>query len=284
MARLSTSKTLVSGGVVRPKAPILRLSWSPRIQIVRTSRRYSDPIRSRRHLRSHIVSERSLHSNVVLVAGGTGVLGSLIAEELDRRGARLVIGGRNPDRLNSVTAKLSDAVSCDLDFLDVASVERAIALTIERFGRLDGLVNAAGVVAFGPLEELNGETLRDLLTVDLVGPLDLIRAALPHLDAGFVVNLPGVVAEQPVGNMAAYSAAKAGLCAASVALNRELRRRRITILDARPPHTETGLAGRAISGTAPSFPEGLPPARVAHRIVEGIVAGERQLPAEAFQS
>jgi cyclic-di-GMP-binding biofilm dispersal mediator protein len=247
-------------------------------------RRYSDPIRSRRHLRNQSVSDRSLHSNVVVVAGGTGVLGSMIAEELDRRGSRLVIGGRNPDRLDSVTAELSDAVPCRLDFFDAVSVEHAVTLAIERFGRLDGLVNAAGVVAFGPLEELSGETLRDLITVDLVGPLDLIRAALPHLDGGFVVNLPGVVAEQPVGNMAAYSAAKAGLSAASVALNRELRRRQITILDARPPHTETGLAGRAINGTAPSFPEGLPPASVAHRIVEGIVAGERQLPAGAFQS
>ena len=63
----------------------------------------------------------------------------MIAEELDRRGSRLVIGGRNPDRLDSVTAELSDAVPCRLDFFDAVSVEHAVTLAIERFGRLDVL-------------------------------------------------------------------------------------------------------------------------------------------------
>ena len=76
----------------------------------------------------------------------------------------------------------------------------------------------------------------------------------------------------------------AGLSAASAALGRELRRRGIRVLDARPPHTETGLATRPIAGTAPRMPTGLDPRVVAGTIVDAIAAGTRELPAEAFGS
>jgi cyclic-di-GMP-binding biofilm dispersal mediator protein len=91
-----------------------------------------------------------------------------------------------------------------------------------------------------------------------------------------------VVATQPVAGMAAYSASKAAAWAAMTAAGRELRRRRIDVIDARPPHTETGLATRPLAGVAPKMPEGLAPASVAARIVAAIVAGERDLPVEAF--
>jgi cyclic-di-GMP-binding biofilm dispersal mediator protein len=66
------------------------------------------------------------------------------------------------------------------------------------------------------------------------------------------------------------------------AAGRELRRRRIDVIDARPPHTETGLATRPVAGTAPKMPQGLGPDVVAARIVAAIAAGERDLPVEAF--
>jgi cyclic-di-GMP-binding biofilm dispersal mediator protein len=66
------------------------------------------------------------------------------------------------------------------------------------------------------------------------------------------------------------------------AASREFRRRRIDVIDARPPHTETGLANRAIAGVVPKMPLGLEPDAVARRIVDAIGAGERDLPVESF--
>ena len=63
---------------------------------------------------------------------------------------------------------------------------------------------------------------------------------------------------------------------------REMRRRRIDVIDARPPHTETGLANRAIAGMPPKMPIGLSPDVVAARIVTAVAAGERDLPTETF--
>lgn len=195
---------------------------------------------------------------------------------------RLVLAGRNQSRLRALADHLPDTVDVTFDLRDPDTIARPVDVALDRFGSLDGLVNAAGVVGFGPLDHTENGALDEIVEVNLVGPLRLIQRAVPHLDRGFVVNLTGVVAEQPVAGLTAYSAAKAGLSAATRALARELRRRKVLVIDARPPHTETGLAERAISGTAPKMPTGLQPAFVADRIVRAIENGERELPASAF--
>jgi NAD(P)-dependent dehydrogenase (short-subunit alcohol dehydrogenase family) len=219
----------------------------------------------------------------VLVLGGSGVLGSSIARELCARGANVVLAGRNADRLRQQASYLGEDVPSVIGDLRqphhaVHVVETACTL----LGGLDGVVNAAGVVAFGPFSDLPDEALDELAAADLVGPLRVIRAALTKMDGGFIVNVTGVVAEQPMAGLAAYSAMKAGLSAATEALGRELRREGVHVLDARPPHTETGLARRPIAGTAPEFPKGLDPRHVAVTIVDGLAAGRRELPSDSF--
>lgn len=221
----------------------------------------------------------------VLVAGGSGVLGSAIARELSDRGANVVLAGRDATRLEARATEIGHGVGwIQFDLRRPDHAEHAVTTAASMLGGLDGVVNAAGVVAFGALHDLEDAVLDELVATDLVGPIRLARAALDELgDGGFIVNITGVVAESPVANMAAYSAVKAGLSAASTALSRELRRRRIHVLDARPPHTETGLATRPIAGAAPTLPTGLDPGSVARRIVDALVPGLRELPAGEFE-
>lgn len=194
-----------------------------------------------------------------------------------------MLAGRDRNRLQQRAAEVgADVPSVQFDLRQPHHADHVINTTIETLGGLDGVVNAAGVVAFGPLEDLDDAALDELVATDLVGPLRVIRTAVPHLEGGFVVNITGVVADQPMAGLAAYSAVKAGLSAATQALGRELRRKGIQVLDARPPHTETGLAGRSISGTAPAMPTGLDPSIVARVIVDGIANGSRELSADAF--
>lgn len=229
------------------------------------------------------MSEHMLAGARVLVLGGSGVLGSLIAGQLHQRGAAVVLAGRNARRLQETATSIGPGTpSAVIDLNQPHHAGHVVSTAIDRMGGLDGVVNAAGVVGFGPFAEMSDETLDEIVAVDLVGPLRVIREALPHLDGGFVVNITGVVAEQPVAGMVAYSAVKAGLSAATRALAREVRRRRIDVIDARPPHTETGLAGRPITGTAPSMPAGLDPSHVASVIVEAIASGKREIPASDF--
>ncbi len=219
----------------------------------------------------------------VLVLGGSGVLGGAISQELHERGAKLVLAGRDASRLHQQASSLSsDTGSVLFDLYEPTHAEHVVETAARLLGGLDGVINAAGVVAFGGLDELPDSALDEMFAVDLVGPLRVFRSALKHLEQGFVVNITGVVAEQPVAGMAAYSAAKAGLSAATQALGRELRRRGVHVLDARPPHTETGLADRPIAGQAPPMPPGLDPRVVAETIISGLAAGKRELPSTAF--
>ncbi|MDP4715540.1 MAG: SDR family NAD(P)-dependent oxidoreductase [Candidatus Nanopelagicales bacterium] len=89
---------------------------------------------------------------------------------------------------------------------------------------------------------------------------------------------------EPQPGMAVYSASKAALAAYDAAAARELRREGIRLIDARPPHTETGLADRPLAGTAPRLPTGLAADAVAQRIVDAIHLGEKDLPSSAFTS
>lgn len=217
-----------------------------------------------------------LSGSVVLVVGATGGLGSLLSQQLEAAGATVLRSGRTSATL---AADLRD------DSAAATLIEAAAAV----HGRLDGLVIAAGVVAFGPASDVSDATLRELFDVNTLAPVRLVRAATPHLAAAaqsggapFVVTLSGVVAESPTAGLAAYSASKAALAAFTQAASRELRRASIRIIDARPGHIETALSTYPIEGTAPAFPAGLAPEAVAARIVRAIVDGEKDLPSGAF--
>lgn len=228
------------------------------------------------------MARRDLTGAVVAVVGAGGGLGAPIARRLADRGARLLLAGPHPETLAAVG--VADATLVELDVRDTGAGDRLVAAATEGHGRLDGLVNAAGVVAFGPLVETDDVVIEELFLTNVVGPLWLLRRTVPLLSAskGFVVQISAVVAEQPLPAMAVYAATKAALTAADTALVRELRRVGVTVCDVRPPHTETGLATRPLAGTAPALPEGLTPDRVADRVVAAIEAGETDVASTAF--
>ena len=219
----------------------------------------------------------------VLVLGGSGVLGSAIAERLAAAGSKVALAGRDAARLHAAASRIgSDVPSVLFDLQEPHHADHVVDTAMSQLGGLDGIVNAAGVVAFGPLRDTSDETLDTVVATDFLGPLRVMQRGVARMDGGFFVHLTGVVAERPMPGMAVYSAAKAGLSAASAALAKELRRDGFHVLDARPPHTETGLATRPVEGSAPAMPEGLDPHHVATVIVEGLRTGARELAAEAF--
>jgi NAD(P)-dependent dehydrogenase (short-subunit alcohol dehydrogenase family) len=224
---------------------------------------------------------RALTGSVVAVVGASGVLGSGMARLLAERGAHVVAAGPHPERL---AVALPGVVSVELDLRDASAGDRLVDAVSQRFGRLDGLVNAAGIVGFGPLADTDDITIEELFLTNVIGPLWLLRRVIPMLSAskGFVVNISAVVAEQPLPGMTPYAASKAALSAAGKALARELRPLGIHVCDVRPPHTETGLPSRAVAGQAPKLPQGLDPSVVIARIVQAIEQNEREVGSDQF--
>lgn len=214
-----------------------------------------------------------LQGAVVLVVGATGGLGSRIAEQLEDEGA--------------IVARSSKSAGHDLR--EPAAIAEVLEGVQAEHGRLDGLVVASGVVAFGAASELEAATVEELFAVNTTSPIQLITQSQSYLaDSAadgrepFVVTLSGVVAETPVAGLAAYSASKAGLAAFIVAAAREYRRAGIRLVDARPGHTGTSLSEHPIAGSAPRFGEPLDPDRVTARIITAITDGEKDLPSTAF--
>lgn len=217
---------------------------------------------------------------MVAVIGASGELGRRISHGLAAQGARLLLVGRDAARL----AVIGSAPQVIGDLTDSGLAADVGSAAQQHYGRLDGVVIAAGAVAFGPLADTPEEVIEEIFLVNAVGPLWLIRGLLPELKQtrGFVVTISGVIAAAPMASMVAYSSAKAGLAAATDALARELRRDGVSVIDTQPPHTETGLAGRALHGSAPRFGTGADPDAVAARIVRAIENDEGTVRAGDF--
>ena len=217
-----------------------------------------------------------------LVTGASGGLGAPIARRLAAAGADLTLVARDPARLDRLDVP-GQRVAVDLRTPEACAEAVATAATA---GPLTGVVNAVGVVAFGTVDELGADVMEELFLTNTFVPIMLARAALPHLADGgaVIVNLAGGVAEKSFPGMAAYAASKAAVRAFDEGFAAEVRRRKIRVLNARPGHTETGLADRPIAGTAPRFPTGHAPDDVAARIVRAIADDERDLPSSAFEA
>lgn len=211
---------------------------------------------------------------IALVAGGTGGLGALIATELRARGCIVTTVSRAPS---------SDAAHISADLRSPEAISAVMSSIVERHGGVDIVVNAMGVVAFGTVDTTSIDTIEELFLTNTFAHIFLMKEALKCARQGSVlVGISGVIAEQNLPGMATYGASKSAVRSFNEALTREARRSGIRVIDARPPHTETGLSSRAIAGDPPKFPVGLDPTKVAQRIVRAIADGETDLPSTAF--
>ncbi|CAB4627922.1 unannotated protein [freshwater metagenome] len=222
----------------------------------------------------------SLDGASVLLLGATGGLGGALGMELAGRGATLTLVGRDRTRLEQLDIP-GARVALDLRAPDACAA--AVRAAVEHGGRLDVVINAVGVVAFGDIGSLSTDVMEELFMTNTFIPIMIAHEAMANLSSGGVmVNISGVIAEQNLPGMAAYGASKAAVRSFDEALAREARRQGVRVLDARPPHTETGLAGRAIAGTAPKMGVGLDPALVARIVCDAIESGATDLPSGAF--
>jgi cyclic-di-GMP-binding biofilm dispersal mediator protein len=219
---------------------------------------------------------------VALIAGGTGGLGSALATELRSRGCIVVTVSRT-QLTQSTQSPDPNHIAADLRSPDSATA--VIDQVIAKHGALNIVINAMGVVAFGEISATSIDTVEEVFLTNTFGHIFLMQAALRKISQGSVlVGISGIIAEQNLPGMSVYGASKAAVRSFDEALAREARKVGVRIIDARPPHTETGLASRAVAGTAPKFPRGLEPVAVAQRIITAIANGETDLPSTSFSN
>jgi NAD(P)-dependent dehydrogenase (short-subunit alcohol dehydrogenase family) len=160
----------------------------------------------------------------ILITGAAGGMGRGIAEHFSAQGAALALLDRNADGVKQVATALHvRSYACDVS--SRSDVQASVANAVGDLGGLDGVVNAAGILVMKPFEELDADVLEKMLSVNLVGPFNVIKAALAELkkaERATVVNIASVSAFLPMAGSSGYSATKGGLVMLTKCLALEL--------------------------------------------------------------
>ena len=189
----------------------------------------------------------TLQNKVVLITGGSRGLGLLLARQFAAQGARLALLARDEAELGRAAAELrrrgADVLTIPADVGERAQVEAAVEATAAYYGRLDVLVNNAGVIQVGPAANMSLDDYETALRTHFWGPLYAMRAARPYLQrqgGGRVVNIASIGGKVAVPHLVPYSASKFALVGLSDGLRAEFAEDNIRVTTVCPWLTRTG--------------------------------------------
>jgi NAD(P)-dependent dehydrogenase (short-subunit alcohol dehydrogenase family) len=200
-------------------------------------------------LRMIRTSHYSLRDKVAVITGGSRGLGLVLARHICAQGGSVALIARDPDELARAKADLgrrSDApnafgVECDL--LDTRQIQSAVRQIIDRFGKIDILINNAGIIEVGPLENMTREDFERAMRLHFWAPFELIAQVVPEMrvwGGGRIVNISSIGGKVAVPHLAPYSASKFALTGFSDAIRTELARNNIHVTTVAPGMMRTG--------------------------------------------
>lgn len=218
---------------------------------------------------------------VVLVTGGSRGIGRATAELLAARGAQVLCAGRNEAMLHEVAGRCG-GTALVADLREAGAADRLVAQSMDRFGRLDAVVANAGIGHAGPVADMTGAQVAELVDVNVRAPLLLARAAVAAFGdqarAGdrrnrglcFVTSIAGAVG---VPGESVYSATKTAVESFAVLLREELRGQQVGVSTVLPGVVDTEFFAQRGQPYDRRFPRPIPTERVARVIVEALEGG-----------
>jgi short-subunit dehydrogenase len=242
-----------------------------------------------------------LRGKVVLITGSSRGLGLALAEEFGRRGARLVLTARNPWELERAKQSLvergfveraDDVLVAPADLRQAGEAQHVVERATEQFGRIDVLVNNAGVITVGPVEHQGVEDFHDVMDANFFTGVHCALAVIPQMlerRSGTIVNIASIGGKIAVPHLLPYTASKFAAVGFSQGLNAELRSKGIHVMTVCPGLMRTGSHVAAqFSGDASreyrwfSLAANTPgistsAKHAARRIVLGVLLGETEL-------
>ena len=227
--------------------------------------------------------QRTLTGKVAIVTGASSGIGEATVLELASRGASVVAAARSVEKLEDLArrAAASGVLVVEADVADRDSVEAMIGRTVEKFGRLDVLVNNAGLGLSGRIAELRPEDLRYVFEVNTIGPLNCVQAALPHMGGGGrIINVSSVVGKRAIPKVGGYCSTKFALNALSDSLRVEVADRGVSVTSVYPGTTRTSFrdnSRRTKDEKRGWRPKGVTPEKVAKRIAGAAEKGPRDV-------
>ncbi|HEX6370855.1 MAG TPA: SDR family NAD(P)-dependent oxidoreductase [Longimicrobium sp.] len=198
-----------------------------------------------------------LSGTVAIVTGASSGIGEATAKELAGQGATVAVLARRKARLDALVADIEavggTAFALETDVTVRAQAERAVQLVVDRFGRLDILINNAGLMLLGPVIDTDVEEWERMIDVNQRGLLYMTKAALPHLlqaaedelrGVADIVNISSIAGRQAWANFAAYNMTKFGVNGFTEALRQEVTRRGVRVGVLEPGAVATELVSQ----------------------------------------
>lgn len=238
----------------------------------------------------------SFRDKAVLITGGSRGLGLILARQLAEQGARLALLARDEAELGRAAADIrargAEVLTLPCDARDQEQMHTAVATAVTHYGRIDVLINAAGIITVGPVEHLEIGDFEDTMNIHFWAPLYAMFAAVPFMreqGGGRIVNIASVGGRVAVPHMAPYSASKFALVGLSDSMRNELYKDNIYVTTVCPGVLRTGshinamfkgqhakeFTWLALSMATPGF--SMDAERAAHQIVEACRSGAAHL-------
>jgi len=192
----------------------------------------------------------NLAGRVALVTGASSGIGEATALSLAQAGANVAVSARRVDRLNDLVARITAAGGSALALPGDVAVEaeafRAVEECVARFGRIDILVNAAGVIQAGGVESLTTDEWRRVIDINLFGTIYTCKAAVAHMKpqgSGDIINISSTAGRRAAGIFGPYSTSKFGLTGFTEGLRQEVGGAGVRVSIVEPGATRTEVAG-----------------------------------------
>jgi len=196
--------------------------------------------------------EQNIRGKVVVITGASSGLGEASARLLSSQGARVVLGARRVDRLQALVDEIArqggEALALATDVTDRTQVQRLVDRAVDAFGRVDVMINNAGLMPHSPIVRLKVDDWDRMVDVNLKGVLYGIAAALPAMQrqmSGHFINVSSVAGHKVSVNGAVYSATKHAVRALSEGLRQEVKDWNIRTTIISPGAVATELPGSA---------------------------------------
>jgi NAD(P)-dependent dehydrogenase (short-subunit alcohol dehydrogenase family) len=191
----------------------------------------------------------SLRDKVAVITGGSRGLGLVLARHICAQGGSVALIARDPDELARAKADLAprggalNAFGVECDLLDTSQIQSAVQQIIDRFGKIDILINNAGIIEVGPLQNMTREDFERAMRLHFWAPFELIAQVVPEMrvwGGGRIVNISSIGGKVAVPHLAPYSASKFALTGFSDAIRTELARDNIRVTTVAPGMMRTG--------------------------------------------
>jgi len=223
---------------------------------------------------------KQFNGMVVLLTGGSRGIGPIVAEALAKRGASIALAARSKNGLTEVATRLielgSDALAMPVDLSQPSKREELVADVLKKFGKIDILINNAGLETEGAYTELSWSSIRETIEVNLIAPMALTHLVLPEMlkrKTGHIVNIASIAAKSGAPYAATYSGTKAGLAEWTRALRLELADTGVHFSTIFPGYVrEVGMFAK-FGMHSPCLIGSCAPSQVAKAVVQAIETG-----------